>query len=161
MMSSVTWVKFIKTKAIFRYHTKSVSNQVLSNSDHQIKSYSCSNSSTKIGKHEKVEKKLWVTKPGNKVITNRSRFQGLQIGARGITNCLVLGILNWGKKITNRGMDFKLEQRDFKLGQRLQIGARKISNRGRDYKSGLGLQIGAEQVLQVLEQWLFVSTFME
>ena len=74
----------------------------------------------------------------------KSGQEGLQIG-------VVLGILNWGKKITNRDRDFKLEQRDFKLGQRLQIGARRISNRGRDYKLGLGLQIGAEQVLQVLE----------
>ena len=32
-------------------------------------------------------------------------------------------------------IDFKLGQRDFKSGHRLQIGARAISNRGRDYKS--------------------------
>ena len=36
MMSSVARVKFIKTKVILRYHTKGVSNQVSSNSDHEI-----------------------------------------------------------------------------------------------------------------------------
>ena len=50
MIPSVTRVEFIKTKIIFRYHTKGVSDQVSSNSDHEIKSYSCSNSSTKMGR---------------------------------------------------------------------------------------------------------------
>ena len=45
----------------------------------------------------------------------------LQIGA-------AKGISNRGKKITNRG-------RDFKSGQRLQIGARETINWGRDFKS--------------------------
>ena len=53
---SVSSVKFIKTKTNFRYHTNGVSNQVPSNLDHEIKSYSCSNSSTKMGKNEKEEK---------------------------------------------------------------------------------------------------------
>ena len=74
MMSSVTRVKFIKTKVIFRSHTKVVSTQVSSNSDHEIKSYSCSNSNTKMGKNEKQEKLFWVTKRDNKGITNRDRF---------------------------------------------------------------------------------------
>ena len=52
MMSSVARVKFIKTKVIFRYHTRGVSNS--SNSGHEIKSYSCSNCTTKMGKNEKV-----------------------------------------------------------------------------------------------------------
>ena len=56
MMSSVARIEFIKTKVIFRYHTKSVSNQVSSKSDHGIKSHSCSNFSTKMGKNKKVEK---------------------------------------------------------------------------------------------------------
>ena len=56
MMSSVASVEFIKTKFVFRYHTKGVSNQVSSTSDHEIKNYSCSNSRTKMGKNEKVEK---------------------------------------------------------------------------------------------------------
>ena len=37
MMPSVARVKFVKTKVTFRYHTKGVSNQVSSNSDHEIK----------------------------------------------------------------------------------------------------------------------------
>ena len=57
MMPSVARVKFIKTKVIFSYHTKGVSDQVSSNSDHEIKSFSCSNSSTKNGKNEIVGKK--------------------------------------------------------------------------------------------------------
>ena len=64
MMLSVAKVKFIKTKVIFGYHAKGVSNQVLSNSDCEIKSYSCSNSSIKMGKNEEVEKNFWVTKTG-------------------------------------------------------------------------------------------------
>ena len=69
---------------------------------------------------------LEITKQGNKGIANWGRFQGLQIGAR---------------EITNEGslMDLKSRQKDYKLGQgfqietkRFQIGARKITNRGRD-----------------------------
>ena len=56
MMSSVAGVRFIKTKVFFGYHTKGVSNQVSSYSDHEIKSYSCLNSSTKMGKNDKVGK---------------------------------------------------------------------------------------------------------
>ena len=86
MISSVARVKFIKTKAIFRYHTKGTSNQFSSNSDHEIKSYSCSNSSTKIAKNEEEGKKFWVTKLGNKGVTKRGKRdfksgKGLQIGA--------------------------------------------------------------------------------
>ena len=61
----------------------------------------------------------------------------------------ILGITKRGNKwtaigargITNRGSlrDFKSAQkdykRDFRSGQRLQIGEREITNRGRDYKS--------------------------
>ena len=86
MISSVASVKFIKTKVIFWNDTKGVSNQVSSNSDHEIKSYSCSNSSIKTRKNEKAGKNFWVTKRGNKEITNRGSFYGLQIEARGITN---------------------------------------------------------------------------
>ena len=50
-------VKFIKSKVFFRYHTKGVQNQVLSISDHEIKSYTCSNFSTKMKKkNEKAAK---------------------------------------------------------------------------------------------------------
>ena len=48
--------------------------------------------------------------------------------------------------------DFKSGQKDYKSGQtdfisrqRLQIGARKITDWGKDFKSGQELQIGAEQ----------------
>ena len=56
-------------------------------------------------------------------------IRGLKIGAS-------LGISNRGKKNINRGTDFKLGQRDFRSGLRLQIEAKKILNRGTDYKSG-------------------------
>ena len=64
MMSSVAWVKFIKTNVIFRYNTKGISNQVSSNSNHEIKSYSCSNCSTKMRKNENVGKNLLGYKMG-------------------------------------------------------------------------------------------------
>ena len=56
MMSSVAKVKVIKIKVIFRYHTKVFSDQISSNSDHEIKSYLCSNPGTKMGKNKKVGK---------------------------------------------------------------------------------------------------------
>ena len=74
IVPSVARVKFIKTNVIFKYHTKGVSNQVLSSSDHEIKSYSCSNSSTKLRKNGKVGKILWITKRGAEGITNWGRF---------------------------------------------------------------------------------------
>ena len=116
-MSSVARVKFIKTKVIFRYHTKGVSNQVSSNSDQEIKSYSCSNSSTKMGKTKKWGK--------------NGAIRGLQVGARGITN---------------RGSfrDFKLGQKDYKSGrQGFQIREEITKRDKRDFKSGEGLQIEA------------------
>ena len=58
MMPSVAMVKFIKTKVIFGYHGKDVPNKGSSNSDYKIKSYSSSNSSTKMGKTKKWEKKI-------------------------------------------------------------------------------------------------------
>ena len=67
MMPSVAKVKFIKTKVIFRYHTKGVSNQVSSNSDNEIKSSSCSN-----GEKRKSEKKFSGLENG--------AIRGLQIG---------------------------------------------------------------------------------
>ena len=53
---------------------------------------------------------LGITKRGKKGITNRGTFLGLQIGARGIIN-------------RGRLRDYKLEQRNYKPGQGLQIGA--------------------------------------
>ena len=107
IMSSVTRIKFIKNMVIFRYHIK-----VSSHSDHEIKSCSCSNSSTKVGKNEEVGNIFWITKRGNEGITNRGSFRDFK-----------------------SGQELQIGQRDFKLGQRLQIGARGISNWGRDYKS--------------------------
>ena len=100
-------------------------------------------------KAKKWENIFWDAKRGNKIIINRGRFQGLQIGVRGITN---RGSLR----------DFKSGQKDYKLGLRFQIGARGITNRGslryfksgqkdyklgqKDFKSGQGLQIDTEQL---------------
>ena len=102
MMSSGVRVKFIKRKVILRYHTKVVSSQVSSNLDNKIQSYSCSNSSTKMGKNEKQENIFWVTKRGNKGIKNRSRV----------------------REVTNRDSfrDFKSGQKDYKSGQGFLIG---------------------------------------
>ena len=46
MTSSVVKVKFIKTKGIFSFYTKGISNQVSPILDDEVKSYLCSNSST-------------------------------------------------------------------------------------------------------------------
>ena len=131
MMSSVARVKFSKTKVIFRYHTKGVSNQVSSYPDHEIKSYSCSNSSTKKGKKRKSGKNF-------SGLQNRA-IRGLQIGAgfrdyklgqERLQIGTALGISNRGKKITNRGKESSIQA--------------EITNRGkRDFKSGQGVQIGA------------------
>ena len=67
---------------------------------------------------------LEITRRGNKRITNRGSFEGLQIGARAITNRDSL-------------RDFKSGQKDYKSKQGFQIGAKR-------FKSGKGLQIGAE-----------------
>ena len=70
MLPSLARVKFIKTKIIFRYHTKGASNQVSSIWDHAIKSYSCSNFSIKMRKNETMRVTKWV----NKGITNRGEI---------------------------------------------------------------------------------------
>ena len=128
MMSSQARVKFIKSKVIFRYHTKSVSSFIKVGSLNQ--KLFMFNFHYKKGKNKKVGKNFWVIKRGNKEIANQGRFQELQIGAR---------------RTTNRG-----RFRDFKLGQgfqiwakRFQIGADVIIRGKRDFKSMQGLQIGA------------------
>ena len=60
---------------------------------------------------------LGITKRCSKGIRNRGRFQGLQIGARETTNRGSLRDFKSGKKISNRGRDFKSGHRDFKSGQ--------------------------------------------
>ena len=91
---------------------------------------------------------LEIKKQGNKGITNWGRFQGLQMGARGITN---RGSLK----------DFKSGQKECKSVQGFQIGAKRfqtgaeITNQDkRDYKLGQGLQIGAEHSLDFLKMSL-------
>ena len=125
-MPSVPRVKFIKTMVIFRYHTKGVSNQVSSNSVNKIKS-------------ELQNGAIRELQIGADFRDYKSEQEVLQIGA-------ALAISNQGKKIANWGRDFKSGQSDFKLEQRLQIGARGNSNRDKDYKSRQGLPIGAEKV---------------
>ena len=68
-------------------------------------------------KTEKWEKNIQGTKRGNKRIKNQGRFLGFQIGAREITNRDSFRDFKSGQK------DYKSRQRDFKLGQVLQIGA--------------------------------------
>ena len=100
MMSSVARVKFIKTKVIFRCHTKGVSNQVSPNLDHQIESYLCSNYNTKMGKNEKKEKIFWITIRGLQI---GAGFWGYKSGQEGLQIGEALWISNLGKKTTNRG----------------------------------------------------------
>ena len=74
-------------------------------------------------------------------------IRGLQIGAgfrdyKSGKEGLQIGVV---QGISNRAGDFISGQRDFKSGQRLPIGARKITNRGRAFKLEQGLQIGVEQ----------------
>ena len=74
IMPSVARVKFIKTKFIFGYDTKGVSNQVSSYLDNEIKSYSCSSFGTKVERNKKVRKIFFIAKRGNEGITNRGMF---------------------------------------------------------------------------------------
>ena len=130
-MSSVARVKFIKTKVIFRYHTKVSQIKFHHIRIIHVQSYSCSNSSTKVGKNEKVGKIFWITKRGNEGITNWGRFRDYKSGQEGLQIGAALGISNRGKEITNRGRNFKSGQRDFESGQEgFQIGAG-ITNRCR------------------------------
>ena len=122
MTSSVARVIFFKTKVIFRYNTEGVSNQVLSNSDHETKSYSCWNSHTKVGKSEKVKKNSRLQNGTIRGVQIGAGFRDCKSGEEGLKTGAALGI-------TNRDRDFKSEQRDLKSGQRLQIGAREITNR--------------------------------
>ena len=72
-MSSVARVKFCKTKIIFRYHTKGISNQVSSNSATKSKVIHIQIPLPKWEKTKKWENVFWVTKRGNKGITNRGK----------------------------------------------------------------------------------------
>ena len=122
MMSSVAKVKFIlqprSILAMYDRHLKPSFIKFKSRSQ-KILIFKFQYQNEKKRKNGKIF--FWVTKRGIYGITNRGKFQGLQIRARGIIN---RGSLR----------DFKSGQRDFKSGQRLQIRARRISNRGRNYK---------------------------
>ena len=112
-MSSVARIKFIKTKVIFSYHNKGVSNQVSSYSDHEIKSCSCSNSGTKMGKNEKVGKIFWITKRGNiRGLQIGAGFRDYKLGQEGL-QIEIKEISNWGKRDLSRGTDYKSGQSKF------------------------------------------------
>ena len=119
MMSPVARVKSIKTKSHFQLsYQRHLKPSFIKLTKSEVVSVQIP-----VPKWEKTKKQenfFWATKRGNKMITNRGRFQGLKIGARGITN---RGSLR----------DFKSGQKDYKLGQK-------------DFKSGQGLQIDTEQL---------------
>ena len=126
MMSSVAKVKFIKTKLILRYHIKSVSNQVSSNSDHKAITFSCSNSSTKVGRNEKVKRFSGLQNGAVRELQIGIRFrnyksgqEGSQIGTALETSNRGKEITNRGKEISNRGRDFKSEQEGFQFGAKI------------------------------------------
>ena len=82
-------------------------------------------------------KLFWITKRDNKRITNRGRFQGLQIGERGITNRGSLRDFKQGRKANKSGQGFQIGAKRFQIGS-------EITNQGkRDYKPGQEFQIGA------------------
>ena len=94
-----------ETKSIFRYHTNGVSNQVSSNSDHEIKSYSCSNSTTKMGKNEKVGKKFSGLQNGAiKGLQIVAGFRDSKSGQEGLHTRAALLVSKQSKKIKNRGI---------------------------------------------------------
>ena len=84
-----------------------------------------------MGKNEKVEKIFWLQNGAIRGLQIGAGFRDYKSGQEGLQIGAALEISNRGKKSTNRG-------RDFKSGQRLQIGQREISNRDSDYKSGQG-----------------------
>ena len=82
------------------------------------------------GKNEKLKRKF----QGNKGVTNKSKVQRLQFGAREILKrCTFIqigaAISNRGKEISDRGRDNKSMQEGFQVGtqQGLQIGAEHTS----------------------------------
>ena len=115
-MSSVGRVKFLKTKAIFRYHTKGVSNQVSLNSDHEIDSYSCSNFSTKMGKTKKSQKFSGLDSGAIKRLQIGAGFRDYKSRQEGLQIWAALGISNRGKKVTYQSRNFKLGQEGFQIG---------------------------------------------
>ena len=96
VMSSVATYKFIKTKAIFRYHTKGVTNQF-----HQSRI----TKSKVIHVHIAVPK--WEKRKSEKnFLRYKTRQKGLQIGA---------AISNRGKEISDWGRYHKSGQGGFQI----------------------------------------------
>ena len=129
-------LNLLKPRSFFSDHSKGVSNQLLSNSDHEVKSYTCSNSSTKMGKKRKIEKKKIL---GYKTGQIGAGFTDYKLGQEGLQIEATFGAKRWqigagisncGKEISNWGRDYISGKRDFKSGQRLQIGSG-ITNRCR------------------------------
>ena len=81
-----------------------------------------------MGKNEKVGKILWITKRAMRSLQIGAGFRDYKLGQEGLQIGPALGI-------SNRGRDFKLEQRHFKSGQRLQ------NRRKRDFKSRDGMDL--------------------
>ena len=104
-----------------------------------------------MGKNRKVEKLFCGLQ--NEAISGLqigASFRDFKLGQQGLQKEAALGI-------SNRVRYFESGQRDFRLGQRLQTGARGISNHRRDYKSGQALQIGAEYKHMVhCKKWLVI-----
>ena len=85
-------------------------------------------------KNEKVGKKIGLHNGAIRRLHIGAGFRDYRSEQERVHIGTALEISNRDKKITNRGWDFKSEQRDFKSEKRLQIGTRGISKRGRDYK---------------------------
>ena len=78
------------------------------------------------GKNEKVKKSTGLQNRAIRELKIGAGFRDYKSGQERLQIGAALGISNRDKKITNWGRGFKSEQRDFKSGQRLQIGARGI-----------------------------------
>ena len=85
-------------------------------------------------KNEKVGKKFAFHNGAIRRLHIGAGFRDYRSEQERVQTGTALEISNQDKKITNRGWDFKAEQRDFKSGKRLHIGTRGISKKGRDYK---------------------------
>ena len=107
-MSSVPWVKFIKAKVIFRYHTKGVSKSSFIKFVSQNQKLFIFKFQYESGKKRKRWKKFFELKSG--------AIRVLQIGA-GFS-------------------DYKSAQTGFKIGAVVSNGSKENSNWDRDYKLG-------------------------
>ena len=106
MMSSVARVKFVKTKFIFRNHTKGVSYlRVSSYLDHEIKSCSSSSSSTKMRKNQNVENFSGLQNGTIRGLQIGAGFSDYKSGQEGLQIEAALEISNRGKEISNQGRD--------------------------------------------------------